>query len=111
MGVAEREIFQRSQESLLDANDDIISSYTALPNFKVLKAVFDHVYKTLPSDGVTKLPLFREFMLVILKLRINPPLEFLANQFRISVATTSRIFMKWLKQMDLWLQDLIIWPD
>ncbi|XP_065892171.1 uncharacterized protein [Dysidea avara] len=50
-------------------------------------------------------------MFVILKLRINPPLEFMAYQFRISTAITSRIFMKWLKQMDLRLQDLIIWPD
>ena len=42
---------------------------------------------------------------------INPSLEFLAYQFRILPATASRIFMKWLKQMDLRLQDLIIWPD
>ena len=100
-----------TEEILLNANNDAINLYTTLPNFKVLKAVFDHVYKTLPSDGVTKLSPFQEFMLVILKLRINPPLEFLAYQFRISPATVSRIFMKWLKQMDLRLQDLIIWPD
>ncbi|XP_065902961.1 uncharacterized protein [Dysidea avara] len=100
-----------TEESLLDASDDAISSYSALPNFKVLKAIFDHVHKTLPSDGITKLSPFQEFMFVILKLRINPPLEFMAYQFRISTATASRIFMKWLKQMDLRLQDLIIRPD
>ena len=100
-----------TEESLLDASDDAISSYSALPNFKVLKAIFEHVHKTLPSDGINKLSPFQEFMYVMLKLRINPPLEFLAYQFRISPATASRIIMKWLKQMDLRLQDLIIWPD
>lgn len=81
-----------TEESLFDASDDAINSFSALPNFKVLKAIFDHVHKTLPCDGITKLSPFQEFMLVILKLRINPPLEFLAYQFRISVATASRIF-------------------
>jgi len=100
-----------TEESLCDASDDTIGSYSALPNFKVLKAVFEHVHQTLPSGVVTKLSPFQEFMFVMLKLRIDPPLEFLANQFRISLATASRIFIKWLKQMDLRLQDLIIWPD
>jgi len=55
--------------------------------------------------------LLQEFLLVILKLRINPPSEFLAYQFSISTATAFSNLMKWLKQMDLRLQDLIIWPE
>jgi len=66
---------------------------------------------TLPSGGVTKLSPFQEFMFVMLKLWIDLPLEFLPSQFKTSLATASRIFMKWLKQMDLWLQDTIIWPE
>lgn len=61
-----------TEESLFDASDDAINSFSALPNFKVLKAIFDHVHKTLPCDGITKLSPFQEFMLVILKIRINP---------------------------------------
>ena len=91
--------------------DDTIKFYTALPNFKILKAIYDHTYKTLSKDGITKLTAFQEFMCTMLKLRMNTPMEDLAYWFRISVTTVSRIFLKWLRQMDLRLQDLIIWPD
>ena len=50
-------------------------------------------------------------MSTMLKLRMNTSLEDLAYRFRISSTTMSRIFLKWLRQMDLRLQDLIIWPD
>ena len=100
-----------TEESMAEAGDDTIKFYTALPNFKILKAVYDHTYKTLSKDGITKLTAFQEFMCTMLKLRMNTPMEDLAYRFRISVTTVSRIFLKWLRKMDLRLQDLIIWPD
>ena len=50
-------------------------------------------------------------MCTILKLRLNIPLQGLAYQFGVSKATVSRIFLKWLTQMDIRLRDLIVWPD
>ena len=82
-----------SEESMASASDDVIKFYTALPNFKVLKTIFDHVHKTLPSHGITKLSPFQEFMCALLKLRMNTPLENLAYRFEISQATVSRIFL------------------
>jgi len=41
------------------------------------------VLKTLPSDGVTKLSPFQEFMYVLLKLRMNSSVEYLAYRFGI----------------------------
>jgi len=98
-----------TEECLVD--DDFVKIHTGLPNAKVVKTVFEHVSKTLPSDSVTKLTPFQEFMCVLLKLRMNSPLEYLAYRFGISPSTVSRIFLKWLKQMDLRLGDLIMWPD
>ena len=60
---------------------------------------------------MTKLTTFQESMSTMLKLRMDTPLEDLVYRFRISSTTMSRIFLKWLRQMDLRLQDLIIWPD
>ena len=97
------------EESLTD--DNIVLFHTGLPNFKVLKAVFDHVLQTLPNEGVSKLTPFQEFMCTMLKLRLNTPLQGLAYQFGICKATVSRIILKWLTQIDIRLQDLIIWPD
>ena len=92
-------------------NDEMVKFYTGLPNKRVLKAVFDHVFKTLPPDGITKLSPFQEFMCTLLKLRLNSHIEDLAYQFSVSPSTISRIFSKWLKQIDLRMQGLIMWPD
>lgn len=68
--------------------------YTGLPNYKVLKAVFDFVAP--PVRTATKLTRFQEFMLTIIKLRLDSPLRDLTYRFSISVGTVSRIFSKWL---------------
>ena len=34
-------------------SDEYTKFYTGLPNFKLVKAIFDHVSKGLPTDGVT----------------------------------------------------------
>ena len=97
------------EESVKD--DNFVLYYTGLPNVKVLKAIFKHVLKTMPSERINKLTPFQEFMCTLQKLRSNTPLQGLAYQFGVSKATISRIFSRWLIQMDIRLQDLILWPD
>ena len=65
----------------------------------------------LPTSGITKLSPFQEFICMLLKLRLNSPIEDLAHRFGISTSTVSRVFLKWLKQMDTRMRNLIIWPD
>ena len=89
------------------ASDDFTKFYTGLPN---IKAVFEHVSKMLPTSGITKLSPFQEFICVLLKLRLNSLIEDLVHCFGISTSTVSRIFLKWLKQMDTRMRNLI-WPD
>ena len=98
-----------SEESL--KNDTSVVFYTGLPNIKVLRVIFDHVIKTMPMEGTCKLAPFQQFMCTLLKLRLNCPIQDLAYRFDISIATVSRIILKWLIQMDIRLQALIIWPD
>ena len=97
------------EESVTD--DEFVLYYTGLPNVQVLKAIFKYVLKTMPFEGINKLTPFQEFMCTLQKLRSNTPLQGLAYQFGVSKATVSRIISRWLVQMDLRLQDLIIWPD
>ena len=91
--------------------DEYTKFHTGLPNFKLLKAIFDHVSKGLPTDGVTKLSNFQEFVCLMLKLRTNAPNEGLAYQFGVCKATISKIILKWLKLADIRLSGLIHWPD
>ena len=61
----------------------------------------------LPSDGITKLSQFQEFVCVLVKLRTNAANEDLCYRSNISPATVSRILLKCLKRMDIRLQELI----
>ena len=98
-----------NEQSLVD--DAFVQFYTGLPNLYIVKAVLDHVHKTMPGERATKLSPFQEFMRVLLKLRLNSPLQDLAYRFQVSLSTVSRILSKWLVQMDIRLQKLIVWPD
>ena len=93
-------------------SDEKVKFYSGLPNFKVLKAVFDHVAKATSNfnDCNCKLTKFQEFMVVMLKLRLNCQLNDLGYRFDVSQATISRIMMNWIKAMCTRLNRLIFWP-
>ena len=63
-------------EEELEQDDDRGKFYTGFPNYKLLKAVFDLVI--VPSMIPTKLSPFQEFMLTIIRLRLNSPYKDLA---------------------------------
>ena len=92
-------------------SDEKVVLLTGLPNFKILKVLYDHVVATMPVDRTGKLSLFQQFICCLMKLRLNCPGPFLASLFDVSSASVSRIFLKWLSQMNTRLQDLIIWPE
>ena len=54
---------------------------------------------------------FQEFVLTLMKLKLNMPLEDLAYRFNVSVSTISRVFLAWMVTMDTRLSPLIKWPD
>ena len=88
-------------------SDEFTIFYTGLPNITIVKAIFEHVSKGLPASSDTKLTLFQEFICVLVKLRTNTANEDLSYCFNVSCTTVSRILLKWLKQMDIQLKDLI----
>ncbi|CAB4043829.1 partial, partial [Paramuricea clavata] len=61
-------------------------------------------------DGVF-VEICAEFVLTLMKLRLNMPFEDLAYRFGISVPTVSRIFLSWMIVMDVRLSPLIKWPE
>ena len=77
-----------SSEGALDSGEKV-SLFTGLPNFKILKAIYDHVVATIPIEGTGKLSLFQQFICSLMKLRLNCPGQFLACLFDVSVASVS----------------------
>ena len=84
--------------------------YTGLPSYEVLLVIFEHV-----APDVTRctqsLDRFQEFVLVLMKLRLNVPLQDLAYRFNISLTTASRIFSSWMLVLDAKLSTFVFWPE
>ena len=102
-----------NEANLLESeNNKLIVFYTGLPNSKVLRVLFNFVAEGAPfSSCNTKLSSFEEFMVTLIKLRLNLPMQDLAFRFGVSCSTVQRIFYKWMKILDTQLQPLINWPD
>ena len=84
--------------------------YTGLPGFDVLKVTFDFISPFVTRKSKT-LTLFQEFIMVLIKLRLNVPVQDLAFRFGISLPTVSRTFSAWLTVMDVRLSPIIRWPE
>jgi hypothetical protein len=98
-------------EHALKCNNFAIEFYTGLPQYSTLKAVFD-----LASDGLEKhhnssLSLFQEFMLTLMKLRLNLCDQDLAFRFGVHQSTVSRCFRKWIDILHIRLKPTIKWPS
>ena len=90
-------------------SDAKVRFYAGLPSYEVLMVVFEHVASHV-SRQTQNLSRFREFVMVLIKLRLNVPLQDLAYRFVVSVATVSRIFSYWIVVMDVRLKFMISWP-
>ncbi|XP_077993128.1 uncharacterized protein LOC144447095 [Glandiceps talaboti] len=94
-----------------ETSDEKTRFYTGLPNFTILLAVFELCSTFIKSTHRNILSKFQEFILVLMRLRLNLQLQDLAYRFHISQSTASRIFTKWIDVMSVRLNFLIIWPD
>ena len=91
-------------------SDDKVRFYTGLPSYQVLLATLKHVAPHVSRRTQTLDP-FQEFVMVLMKLRLNVPFQDLAYRFMVSVPTVSRIFWSWINAMDNRLSALIHWPE
>ena len=101
--------YQAPDQEYFDS-DAKVRFYTGLPSYEVLMVVFEHVSSHV-SRQTQNLSRFQEFVMVLIKLRLNVPLQDLAYRFVVSVTTVSRIFSYWMVVMDVRLKFMISWPE
>ena len=101
--------YQAPDQEYFDS-DAKVRFYTGLPSYEVLMVVFEHVSSHV-SRQTQNLSRFQEFVMVLIKLRLNVPLQDLAYRFLVSVTTVSRIFSHWMVVMDVRLKFMISWPE
>ncbi|XP_077354673.1 uncharacterized protein LOC144002881 [Festucalex cinctus] len=95
----------------LEHNNEKVNFYTALANFSLLMSVFRHVIAQVPTSSKNVLDSFSEFLMTIIRLRLNVPLRDLAYRFNTSESTASRIFEKWIEILDVRLRHIVRWPN
>ena len=99
-------------ENGFKCNDDLVKFYTGLPCYSRLKAVFDLVFGSLlAKHGNSSLSLFQEFILTLMKLRLNLRDQDLGFRFNVCQSTVSRLFRKWIDILYIRLQPTIQWPS
>lgn len=84
------------------------SYYTGLPCSDKVSWVFSLV---LPGvDSRSKLAPIKQLLMILMKIKLDPPIKDLAFRFDITVNVANRIFDSWLPEMSKKLGALVKWP-
>lgn len=97
-------------EEYFRGNDEKVDFYSGLAGFQTLMTVFSFIEKDVFVHHNSILSGFQQFMLTLMKLRLNLSLQDLAYRFRISPGTTSKIFLKMIDILYIKLGFLVRWP-
>lgn len=97
-------------EASLQQDDAKVFFYTGVANFALLFAIFQLVEVAVRHTPQHSLAKFQEFLVFLMKLKWNFPLQDLAYRFGISHSTVSRILERWLHGAFWRLQSQIVWP-
>ena len=95
----------------LQQDNEMVSFLTGIPNHLLLMSVFSFLADSISQTHRNCLTIFQEFLLTMMRLRLNLTFQDLAYRFNISTSTASSIFDKWIVVMARELKFLIKWPD
>ncbi|CAN8016388.1 unnamed protein product [Ixodes persulcatus] len=88
-----------------------VKCYTGLESFDVLFGVYHLIECAVRHSATNSLSKFQEFLVFLMKLRLNLTFQDLAFRFGVSEATISRVFDRWLHVAYFRLKSQIIWPE
>ena len=104
---------QFTMETLEKSNEKVLF-FTGLPKFSILRKVFELALKVLPTSrvhGNRVLDNFSEFLMTLMKLRLNLKNKDLAYRFGVCESVVTHTVHKWLNILYMALKFLIRWPD
>ena len=98
-------------QSGFQGNNEKTQFYTGIPTFSMLMQLFTLIAPHVVSTSTNALCQFQEYLLVLIRLRLNVPLQDLAYRLKVSVSTASSVFNRWIDVMRVRLDFLIQWPE
>ncbi|KAK8764108.1 hypothetical protein V5799_033283 [Amblyomma americanum] len=102
---------QELTEDGLKCRDVKVVFYTGMANFRILYALFNVLERFVSHNTNNCLLKFQEFLLFMMKLKLNLQVTDLASRFNVWDATVSRTFDKWLHTAYSRLKYQILWPQ
>ena len=99
-----------NEESLKDDNIKV-KFYTGLPSFNILMTVFSYISAHVINGPRPSLTKFQQFLMVLVKLRLNLATQDIAYRFGVHQSSVSRNIRKWMDVMYIRLKPLIKWPE
>ena len=109
--LTKEKIASQMTEQSLQGDDSRVKFYTGLTSFVMLKALFDHIRPSAKEHHRSSLTYFQQFLLVLMKLRLNLLDQDLAYRFAVSQSTVSKVIKKWMEIMYIRLKPLVKWPE
>ncbi|XP_037548910.1 uncharacterized protein LOC119425453 [Nematolebias whitei] len=99
-------------ERSFENNNLKVTYYTGLPSFLMLMTVFDLVKSFIPASKVNSdLGPFECFVMTLMRLKLNLPVQDLAFRFQTSTSTVSRTFVIVIHVLYTRLKNLLYWPE
>lgn len=98
-------------EEWLKNDDEKVLFYTGLPNWFIFITVFSLIKDYLSLSSKCVLSPFQQFLLTLMRLRLDLSGKDLAYRFGVHESTVSRTFVHVLDVLYSRLSPLIIWPD
>lgn len=77
-------------------NDAKVKLYTGLPSWLTLSVLFNFISNSMEEHHMSKLTKFQKVLIVLMRLKLNVPVSFLADLFRVSNTTISSAFTRTL---------------
>lgn len=103
--------FESFQMTLDSLGQDKLKFYTGLESVKALKAVFGLVSPYIEEHHLSSLTKNQQFLMVLMKLRLNLTDQDLGYRFGVSQSTVSKNWKKWIDIMYFRLKPLVLWPE
>ena len=105
-----RDIVEMSMNSF-ESDNKKMKFYTGIESFGALKAIFNLIQPSIKDHPLSHLSKFSQFVMVIMKLRLNLSNEDLGYRFGVSQSTVSKYWTKMIDIMYTRLKPLIKWPE
>ena len=102
-------VSQKYEQEAFTGKNDKVLYYTGLPTFEILKSLFSYLESYIPvKKSIRK---FKMLILTLMRLRLNVTALFLSYEFKISVATVSRVITDVIDVMYIRMKPLVFWPS